>query len=96
MVQDTPEAGAAARMSTLELPFDQLMKETMEGLKCAVEGIGEFAKEVVVKIDNLASAQANVEPILETPRHSTATVLVGEATEAPIAEALFQLSVKAA
>uniref|UniRef100_M4BWC7 PB1 domain-containing protein n=1 Tax=Hyaloperonospora arabidopsidis (strain Emoy2) TaxID=559515 RepID=M4BWC7_HYAAE len=84
VVQDAREAVQAARMSIQELPFDQLMKETTEGLKCAAEGIGEFAKEVVVEIKNMAPAQAEVAPIPETPRQSTA---VEDATEAPVAAA---------
>uniref|UniRef100_M4BF71 Uncharacterized protein n=1 Tax=Hyaloperonospora arabidopsidis (strain Emoy2) TaxID=559515 RepID=M4BF71_HYAAE len=49
-VQDAREAVQAARMRIQELPFEQLMKEMTEGLKCAAEGIGEFAKEMVVEI----------------------------------------------
>uniref|UniRef100_M4C369 Uncharacterized protein n=1 Tax=Hyaloperonospora arabidopsidis (strain Emoy2) TaxID=559515 RepID=M4C369_HYAAE len=60
------------------------MKETTEGLKCAAEGIGEFAKEVMVEIKNMAPVQADVAPIPEMPRQSTATVVVEEATEAPM------------
>ena len=37
-------------MSIQELPFDRFMEEKTEGLKCATEAIGEFAKEVVVEI----------------------------------------------
>uniref|UniRef100_M4B7X6 RxLR effector candidate protein n=1 Tax=Hyaloperonospora arabidopsidis (strain Emoy2) TaxID=559515 RepID=M4B7X6_HYAAE len=59
------------------------MKETTEGLKCATEGIGEFAKKVVVEIKNMAPVQANVAPIPETPRQSTAMELCRSA------EALF-------
>ena len=43
-VQDAREAVQAARMRIQELPFEQLMKEMTEGLKCAAEVIGEFAK----------------------------------------------------
>ena len=82
MIQDAQEAVQAGLMSIQELPFDQLMKETTEGLKCAAEGIGEFGKEVMVEIKNMAPVQADVEPIPETPRQSTATVVVEEATEA--------------
>uniref|UniRef100_M4B1V0 Uncharacterized protein n=1 Tax=Hyaloperonospora arabidopsidis (strain Emoy2) TaxID=559515 RepID=M4B1V0_HYAAE len=39
-----PEAVQAARMSIQGLPFDQLMKETTKGLKCAAKGIGEFSR----------------------------------------------------
>ena len=38
VVQDAREAVQAARMSIQELPFDRLMKETTEGLKCAAQG----------------------------------------------------------
>ena len=82
VVQDAREASEAARMIIQELPFDQIMKETTKGLKCAAEGIGEFGKEVMVEIKNMAPVQADVEPIPETPRQSTATVVVEEATEA--------------
>ena len=43
----------------------------------------EFAKEVVVETTNMAPVQAEVAPIPETPRQSTATVVVEEATKAP-------------
>uniref|UniRef100_A0AAV1TAZ0 Uncharacterized protein n=1 Tax=Peronospora matthiolae TaxID=2874970 RepID=A0AAV1TAZ0_9STRA len=54
VVQESREAVQAARMSIQKLPFDHLLKETTEGLKCAVVGIGEFAKEVVVENKNMA------------------------------------------
>ena len=47
----------------------------------------EFAKEVVVETTNMAPVQAEVAPIPETPRQSTATVVVEGATEAPVATA---------
>uniref|UniRef100_M4B6C7 CUE domain-containing protein n=1 Tax=Hyaloperonospora arabidopsidis (strain Emoy2) TaxID=559515 RepID=M4B6C7_HYAAE len=53
VIQDAREALQATRMSIQELSFDQIIKKTTEGLKCAAEGIGEFAKEVVVKIKNI-------------------------------------------
>ena len=40
---------------------------------------------MVVEIKNMAPVQAEVTPIPETPRQSTATVVVEEATEAPVA-----------
>ena len=49
-VQDAREALQAARMSIQGLPFNQIMKKTTEGMKCAAEGFGEFSKEVVVEI----------------------------------------------
>uniref|UniRef100_M4BF70 Uncharacterized protein n=1 Tax=Hyaloperonospora arabidopsidis (strain Emoy2) TaxID=559515 RepID=M4BF70_HYAAE len=78
-VQDAREAVQAARMRIQELPFEQLMKEMTEGLKCAAEGIGED--------HNMAPVKAEVAPIPEILRQSTATVVVEEATEATVATA---------
>merc|ERR1712137_1369825 len=53
VAHDARESLHAARQSIQEIPFDQLMKETTDGIKCAAEGISEFAKEVVGEIKNL-------------------------------------------
>ncbi|CAI5738372.1 unnamed protein product [Peronospora destructor] len=53
VAHDARESFHAARLSIQEIPFDQLMKETTEGIKCAAEGISEFAKEVAGEIKNL-------------------------------------------
>ena len=74
-------------MSIQELPFDKLMKKTTEGLKCVAEGIGEFAKEVMVEFTKMAPVQVEVAPIPEMLRQSTAIVIVEEATEAPVVAA---------
>ena len=47
----------------------------------------EFAKEVVVETTNMAPVQAEVAPSPETPRQLMATVVLGEAIEAPVAAA---------
>uniref|UniRef100_M4B7P5 Uncharacterized protein n=1 Tax=Hyaloperonospora arabidopsidis (strain Emoy2) TaxID=559515 RepID=M4B7P5_HYAAE len=87
VVQDAREAVQTARMSIQELPFDQLMKETTGGLKCAAEGIGDFAKKVMVEITNMAPVQAEVAPIPEMPRQSTAIMVFEKATEVLVAGA---------
>ena len=53
VAHDARESFHAARLSIQEIPFDQLMKETTEGIKCAAEGISEFAKEVAGEIKNI-------------------------------------------
>ena len=87
VVQDARKAVQATRMSMQELPFDKLMKETMEVLKCAAKGIGESAKEVMIEIKNITPVQAEVVLIPETPQQSTATVVGEEANEALVAAA---------
>lgn len=65
VAHDARESLHAARQSIQEIPFDQLMKETTEGIKCAAEGISEFAKEVVGEIKNMkmpAATQTEVVP----------------------------------
>ena len=69
VVQDARKAVQATRMSMQELPFDKLMKETMEVLKCAAKGIGESAKEVMIEIKNITPVQA--EWCLFQRRHSS-------------------------
>ncbi|GAB9462864.1 Ubiquitin system component cue [Globisporangium polare] len=44
---DARESLLSARQSIQEIPFDQMLKETTEGIKAAAEGISVFAKEVV-------------------------------------------------
>lgn len=44
---DARESLHSARQSIQEIPFDQMLKETTEGIKAAAEGISVFAKEVV-------------------------------------------------
>uniref|UniRef100_A0AAV1TMG8 Uncharacterized protein n=1 Tax=Peronospora matthiolae TaxID=2874970 RepID=A0AAV1TMG8_9STRA len=60
------------------LPFDKLMTEKTDGLKCTVESIGVFAKEVLVKIKSVALVWPRVAPYQETPRHSTSSAAVEE------------------
>ncbi|CAI5733063.1 unnamed protein product [Hyaloperonospora brassicae] len=88
VVHDARETLHAARLSLQEIPFDQLMKETTDGLKCAAEGIGEFAKEVVDELKNMkvAPAQAEVAPVPEAPQPTAETVAV-ESVDAPAAVA---------
>lgn len=45
--QDARESLSSARQSIQEIPFDEMLKETSEGIKAAAEGISVFAKEVV-------------------------------------------------
>jgi histone H3/H4 len=45
--KDARESLHSARQSIQEIPFDQMLKETTEGIKAAAEGISVFAKEVV-------------------------------------------------
>jgi histone H3/H4 len=45
--KDARESLHTARQSIQEIPFDQLLKETTDGIKVAAEGISVFAKEVV-------------------------------------------------
>uniref|UniRef100_A0AAV1UD18 Uncharacterized protein n=1 Tax=Peronospora matthiolae TaxID=2874970 RepID=A0AAV1UD18_9STRA len=42
------------------------MKETTEGLKCAAEVIGDFAKEVVVEMQSMAPVEVKVPSISKT------------------------------
>lgn len=48
----------AARQSLNDIPFDQIVKDTTEGLKYAAEGISDFAKEVVGELKNYHSSVA--------------------------------------
>uniref|UniRef100_A0AAV1T8T3 Uncharacterized protein n=1 Tax=Peronospora matthiolae TaxID=2874970 RepID=A0AAV1T8T3_9STRA len=64
------------------------MKETTDGLDCAAEDIGEFAKELVVSIRNMAPVEAEVAPISKTLRHLTDSVVVEEASEATVEAAI--------
>ncbi|KAF1772843.1 hypothetical protein GQ600_7255 [Phytophthora cactorum] len=61
VAHDARESLNAARQSIQEIPFDQLVKETTEGIKCAAEGISEFAKEVVGEIKNMKMPPAHTE-----------------------------------
>jgi hypothetical protein len=45
--KDARESLHSARQSIQEIPFDQMLKETTEGIKAAAEGISVFAKEVI-------------------------------------------------
>jgi DNA polymerase III alpha subunit (gram-positive type) len=49
--RDARESFAAARETLQELPFDQVLKETTEGIKCAAEGLTSFAQEVVGELN---------------------------------------------
>lgn len=44
--KDARDSLHSARQSIQEIPFDQMLKETTEGIKAAAEGISIFAKEV--------------------------------------------------
>ncbi|GMF64902.1 unnamed protein product [Phytophthora lilii] len=86
VANDARESLNAARQSIQEIPFDQLMKETTEGIMCAAEGISEFAKEVVGEIKNMKMppAQTEVAPAPEVQQQIEA-VAVEEPAEAPAA-----------
>lgn len=45
--KDARESLHSARQSIQEIPFEQLLKETTDGIKVAAEGISVFAKEIV-------------------------------------------------
>lgn len=47
---DARESLHSARQSLQEIPFDQLLKDTTEGIKAAAEGVSVFAKEVVEEV----------------------------------------------
>ncbi|KAG7389935.1 hypothetical protein PHYPSEUDO_009193 [Phytophthora pseudosyringae] len=86
VANDARESLNAARQSIQEIPFDQLVKETTEGIKCAAEGISEFAKEVVGEIKNMKMppAQTEVAPAPEVQQQTEAeAVSVEEPVEAP-------------
>ncbi|CEG41520.1 Ubiquitin system component Cue [Plasmopara halstedii] len=59
VAHDARKSLNAAHQSLQEIPFDQLVKETTEGIKCAAEGITEFAKEVVVEIKKMKTPTAH-------------------------------------
>ncbi|KAL4161740.1 hypothetical protein PRNP1_002292 [Phytophthora ramorum] len=82
VANDARESLSAAHQRIQEIPFDQLMKETTEGIKCAAEGISEFAKEVVHEIKNMKTpaAQTEVAPAPEVQQQTEAVV---EAFEEP-------------
>merc|ERR1712063_8217 len=88
VAHDARESLHAARQSIQEIPFDQLMKETTDGIKCAAEGISEFAKEVVGEIKNIQMppAQTEVAPAPETQQQTEVTVVVEpmESIEVPV------------
>ncbi|UIZ20809.1 hypothetical protein KXD40_000181 [Peronospora effusa] len=81
---DARESFHAARLSIQEIPFDQLMKETTEGIKCAAEGLGEFAKEVAGEIKNIKIPPLQTE-VAPTPvshqQQQTETEVVEEPAE---------------
>lgn len=79
VAHDARESLHAARQSIQEIPFDQLMKETTEGIKCAAEGISEFAKEVVGEIKNMKMPplQTEVAPVAAV-QHQTEAAVVEE------------------
>ncbi|KAG6612699.1 Ubiquitin system component Cue [Phytophthora cinnamomi] len=91
VAHDARESLHAARQSIQDIPFDQLMKETTEGIKCAAEGISEFAKEVVGEIKNMkmpAAAQTEVAPAPEAQQAEAVAVAVPveePAVDAPVA-----------
>ncbi|POM62165.1 hypothetical protein PHPALM_28711 [Phytophthora palmivora] len=85
VANDARESLNAARQSIQEIPFDQLVKETTEGIKCAAEGISEFAKEVVGEIKNMKMppAQTEVAPAPEVQQQTEAET-VEEPAEVPV------------
>ncbi|CAH0516480.1 unnamed protein product [Peronospora belbahrii] len=89
VAHDACESLHAARQSIQEIPFDQLMKETTEGIKCAAEGISEFAKEVVGEIKNmkLPPLQTEVAPTPDVQPKQTEATVVEESVEVPLAAA---------
>lgn len=58
--KEARESLNAARQSLQEIPFDQIVKDTTEGLKYAAEGISDFAKEVVGEIKSYNASPAVV------------------------------------
>merc|ERR1712137_328897 len=86
VAHDARESLHAARQSIQEIPFDQLMKETTDGIKCAAEGISEFAKEIVGEFKNLKMPplQTEAAPASEEVQQTEATVVV-EPVEIPVA-----------
>ncbi|CAI5715744.1 unnamed protein product [Peronospora destructor] len=78
VAHDARESFHAARLSIQEIPFDQLMKETTEGIKCAAEGISEFAKEVAGEIKNLKMPplQTEAAPASVSQQQQTETEVV--------------------
>ncbi|POM78365.1 Hypothetical protein PHPALM_4113 [Phytophthora palmivora] len=85
VANDARESLNAARQSIQEIPFDQLVKETTEGIKCAAEGISEFAKEVVGEIKNMKMppVQTEVAPAPEVQQQTEAET-VEEPAEVPV------------
>ncbi|RLN14662.1 hypothetical protein BBJ28_00000308 [Nothophytophthora sp. Chile5] len=79
VAQDARESLNSARQSIQEIPFDQLMKETTEGIKFAAEGISEFAKEVVGEIKKM-KVPTEVAPAPEVQQQAEA---VAEPAEVP-------------
>jgi hypothetical protein len=80
---DARESLSAAHKSFQEIPFDQLLQETTEGIKCAAEGISEFAKEVVGEMKKMkVPAQTEVAPAPE--QQQTEAASVDEAFEASV------------
>ncbi|KAG2774995.1 hypothetical protein JG687_00004035 [Phytophthora cactorum] len=87
VAHDARESLNAARQSIQEIPFDQLVKETTEGIKCAAEGISEFAKEVVGEIKNMKMPPAHTEvaPAPEVQQQTEAeAVETAEPAEVPV------------
>ncbi|KAI9922894.1 hypothetical protein PsorP6_000322 [Peronosclerospora sorghi] len=77
VAHDACESLHAARQSIQEIPFDQLLKETTEGIKCAAEGISDFAKDVVGEFKNMKSPlyQTDVTPALEVHQQTEAVIV---------------------
>lgn len=90
---DARESFVDARQSIQEIPFDQLLKETTEGIKSAAEGISVFAKEVVGEIKNFqypaqaATVVPETEVTIEVEEtNQVAPVEVAEATPVEVAQ----------
>ncbi|DAZ96266.1 TPA: hypothetical protein N0F65_008299 [Lagenidium giganteum] len=80
----------AAKETIQEIPFDQVMKETAEGIKTAAEGLGAFAQEFVDEIRNMtqpapATQIEAAEPAAAAPAEAAeAAVEPAEAAEAAV------------
>lgn len=78
--KEARESLNAARQSLQEIPFDQIVKDTTEGLKYAAEGISDFAKEVVGELKNYNSTVTPAAAPAEVPS-AAEEVVIAEAVE---------------
>jgi len=74
---DARDTFSAARQSFQDIPFDQIMKETAEGLKSTAEGISVFARDVVDDLRNYKNVST------ETPSNNNEEHIVDEKNEEP-------------